>query len=110
MGDSLKRLVKPIMALSLMALSSAAQAVNLVLIAHNQTSSGGTNSTLITDGAHPLVGPSTAVWDWDGTTLTGTGFFSAASHIASSPYAASILADSITARFWMWSSLSILLP
>ena len=95
-GDSLKRFVKPIMALSLMALSSAAQAVNLVLIAHNQTSSGGTNSTLITDGAHPIAGPSTAVWDWDGTTLTSTGLYSAVVAISSNPNNAAVLSDQVT--------------
>ena len=82
----------------MMALSSAAQAVNLLLLTHNQTSGGGAVSTLITDGSHVsgLAPASTVTWDWDGTTLTSAGRYSAVSSIGSSPTASTVLSDQIT--------------
>ena len=88
---------KVIIALALMAVSAAANAVNVVLIVHNQTSGSGAVSSLITDGSHIQGQPaSTAVWDWDGTTLSSTGLYSAVSSIGSSAYSATILNDQIT--------------
>lgn len=103
----LKWFVKPALALALLALSGAANAVTVLLAFHNQTSSSGTISTLITDGSqvnagksdpnNPVfVGPTTAVWDWDGTTLNATGLYTATGSIGSSPFSAAILSDEIT--------------
>ena len=66
---------KLIIGLMLYAVSYAANAVQLVLVTHNQTTAGGTVSTLITDGSHVsgIAGATTATWDWDGTTLTSNG-------------------------------------
>jgi len=88
---------KVIVALALLAVSAAANAVNVILIVHNQTSGSGAISSLITDGSHVQGQPaSTAVWDWDGTTLSSTGLYSAVSSIGSSAYSATILNDQIT--------------
>ena len=90
-------LLKPVLAMVLIVLSSVANAVTVVLIAHNQTSGSGAISTLITDGSHVsgLAGPTTAVWNWDGTTLTSTGLYSNISSIGSSPFSSTILSDQI---------------
>ena len=89
---------KIIFAIVLFAASWAANAVTLVLVSHLQTSGNGTSSTLITDGSHisGAVSASTASWDWDGTTLSATGLYTATSSIGSSQFSASILSDSIT--------------
>lgn len=81
----------------LMALSTAANAITVLLVSHNQTSSSGTKSTLITDGSHVsgIAPATTAVWDWDGTTLTATGLYSNVGSIGSSPVTATILSDQI---------------
>ncbi|MDP7418544.1 MAG: hypothetical protein QF483_01525, partial [Gammaproteobacteria bacterium] len=85
------------MALILFAIASLANAITLLLVSHNQTSSGSVISTLITDGSHVQGQPaSTAAWDWDGTTLTSTGLYSAVSSVGSSPYSATILNDQVT--------------
>ncbi|MBT76720.1 MAG: hypothetical protein CL798_00855, partial [Chromatiales bacterium] len=83
--------------MALILLASVANAVTVLLVAHNQTSSSGAISTLITDGSHSQGQPaSTAAWDWDGTTLTSTGLYSAVSSVGSSPYSATILNDQVT--------------
>jgi hypothetical protein len=87
---------KVILGMGLFAISWAANAVQVNLYSYLTTDNGSTITTQITNGSSPLVGATTATWDWDGTTLTGTGNFTAASHLGSSPYASSILADSIT--------------
>lgn len=87
---------KVIFGMGLFAISWAANAVQVNLYSYQTTDNGSTITTQITNGTSPLVGATTATWDWDGTTITGSGFFSAASHLGSSPYASSILADSIT--------------
>ena len=93
----LNLLVKPVLAMVLIVLSSTANAVTVLLISHNQTSGSGAVSTLITDGSHTQGQPaSTAIWDWDGTSLTSTGLYSAVSSISSSPYTATILNDQVT--------------
>jgi len=93
----LNSFVKPVMALILFAIASLANAITLLLVSHNQTSSGSVISTLITDGSHVQGQPaSTAAWDWDGTTLTSTGLYSAVSSVGSSPYSATILNDQVT--------------
>ncbi|MFQ5635587.1 MAG: hypothetical protein ACE5G3_09705, partial [Gammaproteobacteria bacterium] len=76
----LKSLVRAALAMTLIGLSTVANAVQVMLITHNQASGSGTVSTLITDGSwvgtsgtNSRPGPTTAVWDWDGTTLTSTG-------------------------------------
>jgi len=39
---------------------------------------------------------STATWDWDGTTLTGTGLYFATTHISSDKFGSSIIGDRVT--------------
>jgi hypothetical protein len=89
---------KLIVALALYAASSAANAVGVTLLVHNQTSGSGAISSLITDGSHVsgIAGASTAVFDWNGTVLSSTGLYSAVSSLGSSAYASTILADQIT--------------
>lgn len=88
---------KVILALALFAVSAAANAVTVNFVRHNQTSSSGTISTLITDGSHVQGQPATtAVFDWDGSTLSSTGLYSAVSSLGSSPFAPTILNDQIT--------------
>jgi len=79
-------------------LSSAANAVNVTLLYYNQTSGGGTISALITDGSHisGIAAPSTATFDWDGTTLSSVGLFTATSSIGSSQFSQAILSDQYT--------------
>lgn len=89
---------KVLIGAGLFAISWAANAVQVNLVSYKTTSSGTTITTLITNGSHisGIAGPTTASWDWDGTTLTGSGYFSAVSSLGSSPFASTILADSIT--------------
>ena len=93
----LNSIVKVMLAMVLAAAASAANAITLILDSHNQTSSSGAISTLITDGSHVEGQPaSTAVWDWDGTSLTATGLFSTVSSINSSTITPTVLNDQIT--------------
>jgi hypothetical protein len=87
---------KVIFGMGLFAISWAANAVQVNLYAYRTSDNGSTITTQITNGSSPLLGATTATWDWDGTTLTGTGNFTAVSHLSSSIYAPSILGDSIT--------------
>ena len=89
---------KVIFAIALFAVSWAANAVQVALVSHNQTSSSGTISTLLNDGSqiNNAAGPSTAVFSWDGTTLTSTGLYTAVSSIGSSPTSGSVLGDNVT--------------
>jgi len=91
---SVKRIV---MAMAMFAIASVANAVELLLLTHNQTSGTGTVSTLITDGSHMQGQPaSNVVWDWDGTTLTSTGLYSAVGSLGSSTLSPTILNDQVT--------------
>jgi len=85
------------LAIALLAVSAVANAVPVVVVVHNQTSSGGTVSTLITDGSHVtgISPPSDATFDWDGTTLTSTGLYTAVSSLGSSPFSSVILSDEL---------------
>lgn len=88
---------KVILGLALFAVSWAANAITVTLVRHNQTSGSGSVSSLLTDGSHVGGYPaSTAVWDWDGTTLSSVGLYSAVGSIGSSPFASTILNDQIT--------------
>ena len=88
---------KVFFALGLFFFSWVANAITVTLVQHNQTAGSGTISTLITDGSHIQGQPaSTAVWDWDGTTLTSSGLYSQVGSIGSSPNSATILNDQIT--------------
>ncbi|MBT78662.1 MAG: hypothetical protein CL798_10790 [Chromatiales bacterium] len=80
------------------AVSHAANAVQVFLVSHHQTGTAGTINTVITDGSHTsgIGGASTAVWDWDGTTLSSTGLYSAVISVGSSPVSTTILSDQIT--------------
>ncbi len=92
----LNSIMKVGLALVLFAVSAAANAVQVLLLTHNQTSGSGAISTLITDGSHIQGQPaSTAIFDWDGTTLTSTGLYSAVGSLGSSIYAPTILNDQI---------------
>ncbi|MDP6673471.1 MAG: Ig-like domain-containing protein [Gammaproteobacteria bacterium] len=99
LGDfpaGLKSFLKPALAMVLITLSSAANAAAVVFELHNQTAGSGTISTLITDGSHVQgFNASTATWDWDGTTLTATGRYSATGSIGSSAFSTAILNDDI---------------
>ncbi len=93
----LRGLWKPAIAMALIGVSAVANAVTVQLVRHNQTSSSGAISTLITDGSHVQGQPATtAVFDWDGTTLSSTGLYSALSSLGSSPYGPTVLNDRIT--------------
>jgi len=92
----LNSIVKVVLAMALITISSAANAVTVILIVHNQTSGSGVISSLITDGSHVQgFAASTAVFEWDGTTLTSTGLYSATGSLGSSPYSSTILNDAI---------------
>jgi hypothetical protein len=97
---------KVILATALLAVSGAASALQLTLVAHNQRSSSGTLSTLKWSGCttyatttpciNPAnanlsamgITPSTATWDWSGGILTSSGSFNTASTLGSSGSAA----------------------
>ncbi|HHQ13890.1 MAG TPA: hypothetical protein ENK16_02580 [Chromatiales bacterium] len=72
---------KIILALLLLGAASAASAVQVVLVSFNETTGTGDIRTRITNGPPFFVNPanyappSSVTWDWDGTTLSGTGFF-----------------------------------
>ena len=89
---------KVIFGIGLFAVSWAANAVQVNLYSYRTTDNGTTITTQITNGSHTsgIAGATTASWDWDGTTITGSGYFSAVSALGSSPYASTILGDSIT--------------
>ncbi|GMW07694.1 MAG: hypothetical protein AMXMBFR8_24900 [Nevskiales bacterium] len=94
---------KVIFAVMMLVVSGTTMAVPVTLVSHNQKS-GTSLSTLVWNGANTggvggmTVGaePSTATWDWDGTTLTGTGLYFATTHIGSMPTASSIIGDRVT--------------
>ena len=87
---------KVLLALALFAVSWSANAVTLVLVSHQTTAQGGVAS-LYTNGetafTAPFAGPSTAVWSWDGTTLSSTGVYNA---VAAIHPGSTILADQVT--------------
>ncbi len=92
---------KVILAVTLLAASVVANAATVVLTLHHRTSPGSsTIITLITDGSHVsgIVAASTVTFDWDGTTLTGTGYYSALHSLGngSAFFNTTIQADSIT--------------
>jgi len=89
--------MKVMLAIVLSLVSIAANAVQVFFVSHNWTMGSGAIYSRITDGSHTEIGSaSTAIWDWDGTTLTSTGLYSAVFSINSSPSEASIWADNIT--------------
>ena len=116
---------KVILAAALLALSGAANAMGVYLVAHNQRSSSGTLSTLKWAGplssplawtcatyttTNPCINPananlaamgitaSTAVWDWTAGVLSMTGAFNTASTLGSSGAAAAstVIGDRVT--------------
>lgn len=95
--------LKVMFGLALLAIAGAAQAATVELVAHNQRSSSGTLSTLVWDGSNLSnawaiangVQASNATWDWDGTTLTGSGLFWTTSHIGSNPNGAVVISDKV---------------
>ena len=89
---------KVILAMALFAASAAANAITVNLIVHNQTSGSGAISSLITDGSHvqPAFVASTAVFDWDGVTLSSTGLYAAVSSLGSGIFGPTVIGDEIT--------------
>lgn len=87
---------KFLLAMGLMIVANAANAVQVYLVRHNLNTSDGPSTTMITDGSGFFAGGSTATWDWDGTTLTATGDYSAAIYVGSTPYGPSLLRDKST--------------
>jgi len=87
---------KVIFAFALVMVTNAANAVQVYLHRWNQTGSTSVSS-IITDGSHVQGQPATtAIFDWDGTTLTSTGLTSGVSSFGSSPYGPTIINDQIT--------------
>ena len=82
----------------LLGFSSAANAVsiNLYGLEHYITGNDGSIIQQITDGSHAsnIAGATTASWNWDGTTLNGSGLFSSVASIHSGAGGA-IFADQI---------------
>ncbi len=73
-------------ALALIAISSTASAVPVVLVSHSLSS-----GFVFTDGRLSLppdfvTSASTATWDWDGTNLTSTGLYSATNWFGDIPF------------------------
>jgi hypothetical protein len=96
--------------MALLAVSGAASAATLQLIADNTRSSSGTlsyqkfetcaplsstNGCISTTNSWTLANQtgSTATWDWDGTTLAATGMFQTTSHLSSNANASSVISD-----------------
>ena len=88
-------IAKTVLATSIFATAVAANAFEVEFVRHQQTSDSGTVSTLITDGSDGEP-PTTAVWVWDGTTLSSVGLYSATVHVGSDPTLPTILGDRIT--------------
>jgi len=83
------------LALTLFAVTQVANAVNVALVVYRQANNSSVDA-LITDGSHVQGQPATtATFDWDGTTLTSTGLFSAVSAFGASPYGPTIINDQI---------------
>lgn len=105
---------KFIAALALLAISGAANAISLELVAHNQRSganlstlkwkacapTGATNPCLSTTNTWTLANqtPSNATWDWNPTTgvLTSVGLFQTTSHISSNANGSAVISDKVT--------------
>jgi len=92
---------KAIIAVVLFAVSWAANAVPVVLVSHEWTSDSDINTTVlpyITDGSHvsDIAPASTVTWDWDGSTLTGTGFYGATLALGGSPFGRTLWSDQVT--------------
>ncbi len=89
---------KIILALMLFMVANSANAIQVFLVSANETSSGGTLYTMINNGSHisGIAPPTTATWNWDGTTLSSTGTYSAVQSFGSSPYATTLRGETIT--------------
>jgi hypothetical protein len=110
------KVISSLIFLALLAMSSAASAIPVKMLKHNQRSSGGTLSTLAwkdCGSVGPFIAPclnpnnqwvidngvtgSTVTWDWDPTSrvLTGTGLYWAHSYINSNTAGSSVLSDRV---------------
>jgi len=90
---------KIIFAFTLLAMSASANAIQVTLLAYQTTSdTSGVINTSITDGSHisGILGPTTAIFDWDGTTLTSTGTFTAVNALGGSPFSPTVIGEQIT--------------
>ena len=60
-------------------------------------SSGASEVILITDGSHTsgIAPASTATWDWDGTTLSSTGFYASTESLGNNIYAQTVTSEQI---------------
>ncbi len=102
-----------LLAVSNLAVSIPAGAVELTLVADNTRSSSGALSFQVFKTCTPAsntagtgcstfgsgwqvangVTGSTATWAWDGTTLTATGMFQSTSHLSSNPFGPAVISD-----------------
>ena len=98
---------------ALLSVSGTVNAATATMVAHNTRSSSGTLSTQKWATCSPLaatnpcisatnpwdvsngVTGSTATWDWDGTTLTGTGTFWTTSHLSSNANGNAVVSDKV---------------
>ena len=91
---------KLILGLLLMSSTSIANAVSINLFGVYQyfTGESGTTVSPVTDGTHSsgLAGATTAMWQWDGTTLNGSGLYSAVWPLLGSPASPALFAEQIT--------------
>lgn len=85
---------KVLLGIILVAFCSAANAVQVLLVSHEYTSISGFVNVYITDGSSHLP-PSTAVWDWDGTTLSSTGTYNGSLYYANNPAGSAVTGDTI---------------
>jgi len=88
---------KILFVVALIAVPAAGNAVPVYLFSHSQTTSSGFVNTRITDGSHTsgIAGGTTALWDWDGTSLTSIGLYSSVFSLDGSRTARAILSDQI---------------
>lgn len=89
---------KVIFTILMLTAGTAANAVQVRLIEHNVMNAlNGSVFTLITDGSHisGIAPPSTAVWDWDGTTLSSVGLYAATASISDLNFTDTIISDQV---------------
>ena len=87
-----------LLAIILTLLATSAQALSLRLISHYSSQPNGNLDQWITDGSHTsgIAGATIATWDWDGTTLSGSGLYSAVMSVSSNPAGPVMIADQVT--------------
>jgi len=87
---------KSILAMTLLAIATAANAVQVRLVTANFGFGADLASPLITDGSHIQGQPgTTAIFFWDGTSITSTGLYSAVASISNLTTSPTILNDQV---------------